>query len=321
MSGRPVACPALSLQLTASSKLPIRNVPLPTMARSFSHAVMKPLRASLGLSVRVDEVEHELAATDAAVGVDVLDRAVDAVDPALEETGRERVVDVGDRRDVDLLRGHADLATRSASRRPRRRRPATGRSWQRAPPAPRSARTVRVFGRTVPPEMSDVCLGVKMSDISTGVNAGADAAAPIASGRGRDRGGRREGRGRHRRVAGHRRVDRPGAPRRRAWRSRSSPAPRTSSPRSPTTSVTVPSRCAATSAIRRRCATRSPRVGERFGQVDALVNNAGIIGMSLLADADDDHVDLPGGRQPPRSDVVQPRRDPAAAGARAAATS
>lgn len=31
-------------------------------------------------------------------------------------------------------------------------------------------------------------------------------------------------------------------------------------------------------------------VGERFGRVDALVNNAGAIGMSLLADADDDHV-------------------------------
>ena len=31
-------------------------------------------------------------------------------------------------------------------------------------------------------------------------------------------------------------------------------------------------------------------VGERFGRVDALVNNAGAIGMSLLGDADDDHV-------------------------------
>jgi NAD(P)-dependent dehydrogenase (short-subunit alcohol dehydrogenase family) len=31
-------------------------------------------------------------------------------------------------------------------------------------------------------------------------------------------------------------------------------------------------------------------IGERFGRVDALVNNAGAIGMSLLADADDDHV-------------------------------
>src|SRR5215218_4834719 len=31
-------------------------------------------------------------------------------------------------------------------------------------------------------------------------------------------------------------------------------------------------------------------VGERFGRVDALVNNAGAIGMSLLADADDAHV-------------------------------
>ena len=31
-------------------------------------------------------------------------------------------------------------------------------------------------------------------------------------------------------------------------------------------------------------------VGEHFGRVDALVNNAGLIGMSLLADADDDHV-------------------------------
>jgi NAD(P)-dependent dehydrogenase (short-subunit alcohol dehydrogenase family) len=31
-------------------------------------------------------------------------------------------------------------------------------------------------------------------------------------------------------------------------------------------------------------------VGERFGRLDALVNNAGSIGMSLLADADDAHV-------------------------------
>jgi NAD(P)-dependent dehydrogenase (short-subunit alcohol dehydrogenase family) len=31
-------------------------------------------------------------------------------------------------------------------------------------------------------------------------------------------------------------------------------------------------------------------VGERFGRVDALVNNAGAIGMSLLGDADDTHV-------------------------------
>ena len=32
-------------------------------------------------------------------------------------------------------------------------------------------------------------------------------------------------------------------------------------------------------------------VGEHFGQLDALVNNAGLIGMSLLADADDAHID------------------------------
>ena len=31
-------------------------------------------------------------------------------------------------------------------------------------------------------------------------------------------------------------------------------------------------------------------IGERFGRVDALVNNAGAIGMSLLADVDDAHV-------------------------------
>ncbi len=50
MSGRPVAWPALSLQATASSKLPIRNVAFPAMAKSFSHALMKPLRASFGLT-------------------------------------------------------------------------------------------------------------------------------------------------------------------------------------------------------------------------------------------------------------------------------
>ena len=31
-------------------------------------------------------------------------------------------------------------------------------------------------------------------------------------------------------------------------------------------------------------------IDERFGQIDALVNNAGLIGMSLLADADDEHI-------------------------------
>jgi len=51
---------------------------------------------------------------------------------------------------------------------------------------------------------------------------------------------------------------------------------------------TLPVRCDVgdPDAVRAAFAT----LGERFGRVDALVNNAGAIGMSLLGDADDDHV-------------------------------
>jgi hypothetical protein len=49
-SGRPVVAPAWSLQLTMSSTLLRNSAEVPTSAKSFSHAVMAPLRASLGLS-------------------------------------------------------------------------------------------------------------------------------------------------------------------------------------------------------------------------------------------------------------------------------
>ena len=50
MSGSPVVAPALSTQLMASSKLASRNMPVPTSARSFSHALMMLFLASLGFS-------------------------------------------------------------------------------------------------------------------------------------------------------------------------------------------------------------------------------------------------------------------------------
>jgi len=51
----------------------------------------------------------------------------------------------------------------------------------------------------------------------------------------------------------------------------------------------VPVRCDVGDADSVRAAFAT--VGEEFGQLDALVNNAGLIGMSLLADADDAHID------------------------------
>ena len=69
----------------------------------------EPVAGVVRVEMRVDEVEHELPPGDTAVGVDVLDRPGDTVDPALEDARRDRIVDVGHGRDVDLLRRHADL--------------------------------------------------------------------------------------------------------------------------------------------------------------------------------------------------------------------
>ena len=66
----------------------------------------------VGVQVRVDEVDDELAAGDTAsagLAVEVLRRALHTVDGALEQSGGERVVDVGDHRDADLLRRDPDL--------------------------------------------------------------------------------------------------------------------------------------------------------------------------------------------------------------------
>ena len=59
---------------------------------------------------RIDEVDCHPAAGDAAVGVDEFGEGPDAVDGPGEEAGPSWVVDVGDDRDADRLRGDADLA-------------------------------------------------------------------------------------------------------------------------------------------------------------------------------------------------------------------
>ena len=66
----------------------------------------------VGVQVRVDEVDDELAAGDTAsagFAVEVLRRALHAVGGALEQSGCERVVDVGDHGDADLGRRDPDL--------------------------------------------------------------------------------------------------------------------------------------------------------------------------------------------------------------------
>ena len=59
--------------------------------------------------LRVDEVDRDLAAREAAVRVDVLRPALHPVDRALEDARSERGVDVGDDRDPDRRRRDPDL--------------------------------------------------------------------------------------------------------------------------------------------------------------------------------------------------------------------
>ena len=67
------------------------------------------LRVVFGIQLGVDEVDGELATRDPTRRVDVLPRGLGTVDDSLEHAGRDRVVDVGDHRDVDGRRGDADL--------------------------------------------------------------------------------------------------------------------------------------------------------------------------------------------------------------------
>ena len=66
----------------------------------------------VGVQLRVVEVDHDLAAGETAtarLAVQVLRRALDGVLRALEQVRHDRVVDVGDDRDVDLLGGDPDV--------------------------------------------------------------------------------------------------------------------------------------------------------------------------------------------------------------------
>ena len=104
--------PALSAQFTMSSTLVRNSAEVPTSAKSCRHAVMTPLRASLALSFESKKSTTTLRPASpppAGLAVEVLGAGLHAVDHALEQAGRERVVDVGDDGDVDLVGGDADL--------------------------------------------------------------------------------------------------------------------------------------------------------------------------------------------------------------------
>ena len=81
-----------------------------------------PFFDSVGSSLESHDLHHELAAADAAVGVDVLGEALDGVDVALEQAGRERRAGVGHHLDGDGVGGDA------RRRWPRGSRPRTRRS-------------------------------------------------------------------------------------------------------------------------------------------------------------------------------------------------
>ena len=78
MSGRPVTAPVESLQLRMLSTDGQRTPPrCPPSATSFSHALISAFLVSFGVELRVVEVDHDLAAGEAAaagLAVDVLRR-------------------------------------------------------------------------------------------------------------------------------------------------------------------------------------------------------------------------------------------------------
>jgi hypothetical protein len=84
----------------------------------------------VGVQLRIEEVNHQLAACQPAVRVDVLREALHGVSRTLEQVWRDRIVDVGHDRDVDLFRRDADVGRLgSLFRRPLRSR--AGRRTER----------------------------------------------------------------------------------------------------------------------------------------------------------------------------------------------
>ena len=155
MSGRPVACPALSTQLTASSKLPIRNVPLPTMAKSFSHTVMKPLRASLGFTCESMKSTTSLRPPIPPLALMYLTAPFTPSTPSWNSPGAK---ELSTSATVAMWISFAvtpiseSVGFSSAAPPTAGNRPMVAASTANAT----MARAVRVVGRTVPPEMSDV---------------------------------------------------------------------------------------------------------------------------------------------------------------------
>ena len=100
------SAPAWSSQFTVSSTFGRNSAEVPTIAKSCWHAVITPLRASLALSfesMKSTTTLRPATPPPPALLLRYLAPALHAVDDALEETGHERVVDVGDDGDVDLL--------------------------------------------------------------------------------------------------------------------------------------------------------------------------------------------------------------------------
>ena len=108
-SGRPVACPLMSLQLIASSMFVRNSASVPTSAKSCWQAVMIALRGSLGLRCESMKSTCTLRPPMPPLALMYFAAPFTDVDRRLEQAGCERVVDVGDDRDADRGRGDADF--------------------------------------------------------------------------------------------------------------------------------------------------------------------------------------------------------------------
>ena len=142
-SGRPVALPALSLQLFIALTFWKNSAVVPTSATEFAargrDGVVRVGRAQL----RVGLLDDDLAAGEAALGVHVVAPRLHAVPRTLEQSGPEAVVDVGDDRHRDRRGRHADLGAgqrrrlaRVVGRRRRRGRAAEATAAAALPPLP-----------------------------------------------------------------------------------------------------------------------------------------------------------------------------------------
>ena len=109
MSGRPVAAPALSLHEFMPLTSCRNSAVVPTSASESPHAAATAFGRVGRAQLRVALLDDDLAAREAALGVDVVAPRLHAVPRTLEQAGPDRVVDVGDHRHRDRRRRDADL--------------------------------------------------------------------------------------------------------------------------------------------------------------------------------------------------------------------